>query len=469
MKTKTIYLISATFLLLISCDVLDQEPRTQVSNELAFSDLRSAEVALNGLYDQIQSVQYYGGFLQNLSDISSDVTQTTGISNDNREIDTYVVTPDNTAIGNFWNRAYTAINHANNIIFEVPRITDITPAKLDVILGQAYFIRGLVYFDLSRVFGGVPGMVGIAGVPIVTLPSRGIDESSFPARSSLADSYLQIESDLLEAYKKLPESFGSDFLDRSRVTKATVRAMLSRLYLYLKDYPKTIEFSTAVIQDNRFSLVSDFADIFDSEFTRESIFELNFSAADPNNMRSNYFPAALGGTSVLALHNEFVAVLTTRPEDKRALIEFDPDVSRLIYYPTKYNKLGGINNMHILRMAEMYLNRAEAYAGNGMITEGLADLNVILNRAGLESIEINTQIELALAIEKERLIEFMQEGHRWFDLMRTGRTVDVINNLTRLQSPGALLSLSNPDRQVFPIPTIEMDVNFNLVQNSAYR
>lgn len=453
---------------LTSCDVLDQDPKTEIAASSAFADAKSASVALNGLYSQLQNSGYYGGFFQQFSDLASDVSQTTTITNDLRELDTYVVTAANATVTTLWNVQYTVINHANNILAEVPKITSMDAGAKNTILGQAYFIRGLTYFDLTRTFGGVPGVVGALGVPLVMDPTKQIDNSSFVPRASLQESYSMVEADLLHALELVPETYSNNNLDRSRAVKATVRALLARLYLYTRDYEQARTFSEAVINDSRYALVANFSNIFSSEFTSESVFELDFGTADNNVTRSNYFPAALGGTASLALHDELWKTVAARPADTRKLFAYDPDASRKLYYPTKYNKLGGVDNLHLIRIAELYLIRAEANAHLGNIQDSNGDLNLIRKRAGLADTLVATQGGLLSAVEKENYIEFFGEGHRWFDLVRTNRAMDVLKNLTRFQSLGGTVSLPNVNRQVLPIPQIEIDVNANLEQNAEY-
>lgn len=449
----------------VGCDVLNQEPQTAISSDIAIRDQKSAEAALNGLYSELQSSDYYGSNLQIMSDVSSDISQSVGTWDFYREMDTYVTSAGNLENRNLWSQIYSSINHANHIIADVPNLDNVPQEVKDQILGEAYFIRGLAYFDLTRTFGGVPGVAaGSMGVPLVTEPSRQIDESSYPSRASLEDSYGQVESDLQEAESRL-----SGFSNPNRASEASTKALLARLYLYLQDYGQAEQYATEVIDTYNFTLVDDFASIFRSENTASSIFELAYNTTDDNGLRFWYYPSSGGGRGDIALHDAYAEMVMARTNDERGnLISFDDNVG--VYYPTKYQKSGGDDNLQVIRLAEMYLNRAEARARQSDLGGARSDLNEIRNRAGLTDTTgsgVDSQQEVLQAIELERGIEFMEEGHRWFNLVRTGRAQAVLTNIDRTNSDP--VSLENPGRRVFPIPSRDMDANENLEQNEAYR
>lgn len=460
-------LVLIALIAVTGCDVFDQDPQTAIDEEIAIRDEKSAEAALNGLYSQLQSGDYYGSNFLIIGDVLTDISQSVGTWDFYREMDTYVTSAGNLEVRNLWSQTYATINHANNIIADLPDVEDIDPNVRDNILGQAYFIRALAYFDVTRTFGGVPGVAGTMGVPLVTEPSRAVTEESFPARASLEDSYGQIESDLLEAETLLA---GADF-NPNRASEASAKALLSRLYLYLEDFEQAESYATDVIDNYSFELVDDFAAIFLDENTEEAIFELAFNSTDDNAIRFWYFPSSGGGRGDIALNDQFVEMIQDRPEDERGdLIAFDDNVG--VFYPTKYQKSGGDDNIQILRLAEVYLNRAEAHTrkDNPDLDSARDDLNEIRNRAGLDDIseaETSTTDDMIEAIEMERGIEFIEEGHRWHDLVRTGRALDVLVDIDRTN--GDPVTLSEPGRRVLPIPSRDIDANENLEQNEAYQ
>lgn len=463
-----LFKLNLVFVLLIAfgCDVLEQSPQTAISEDIAIRDQKSAEAALNGLYNQIQSGDYYGSNLLIISDVTSDISQSIGTWDFYREMDTYVTVPGNLEIRNLWAQLYETVNHANNIIVDVPKISDASQAVKDQILGEAYFIRALAYFDLARNFAGVPGEAGTLGVPIVTTPSRGIDDSSFPSRSTLQEAYNQVLADLQEANTLL-----TGLPSNTRASEAAVKALYSRVHLYLKDYAQAESFATDVIDNYGLTLEQDYASIFADENSSGTIFEIAYNTTDDNAIRFWYFPSSLGGRGDIALHDDFANFVLSRPADERSnLIGFDNNVG--VYFPSKYAKSGGDDNIQVLRLAEMHLNRAEARANANVpdLVGALADLNLVRNRANLPDTVgagVDTPAEVLDAIAIERSVEFMMEGHRFYDLVRTGKAMTTLTNVGRLNGPG--VTLSNAGRMVFPIPSSDMDANDNLDQNDAYK
>ncbi len=437
---------------IFSCDVFDVQPEASISDDAAITNESGLNAALAGLYSQMQG-SYYSGDIFFLADVTSDIAQSVGTWDFYREMDTYVVNADNTEVLDLWDAIYDVVNQANNIIEAAPNVEDASQEKRDAARGEAFFARGLAFFDAARVWGGVPGVYTELGVPLPLEPSR---EASFPSRASVDATYQQAESDLLEALNLLPESS-----NRGRATKAAARALLARLYLYLQDYGQASSYATQVIDDPNYELVDDYTAIFSGKNTSESIFEMQFDIVNTSGVRFWYAPGAIGGRGELAAHDEFFNAIDDADERKQ-LYAFD-DVTG-VFYPTKYIKASDIDNTHVLRIAEMYLIRAEADLERGA-GDPAADVNIVRQRANLPPLDAVTLDDIL----EERKIEFAFEGHRWFDLLRTGRALSILNSVPRTNTPGDPAKLNDPARQLFPIPNSELNVNENLEQNSAYR
>ncbi|RAU82672.1 RagB/SusD family nutrient uptake outer membrane protein [Pontibacter arcticus] len=461
-------LLAGSLLFATSCDlVLDQEPQTEVKEEIAITDIKGAQAALAGMFNQLQSGDYYGRNIQIMSDISSDQAQSVGTWDFYREMDTYVIDKGNIENGNLWLRAYQAINIANHIIEKVPAIASINQADKDNIVGQAHFIRGLVYFDLAKVYGGVPGVVGTLGVPLVLQPSKVVNESFFPARATLDATYAQAETDILEGLRLMPETQKSGSATISQGVKGSARALLSRLYLFTNKPAEVIKYADEVIVDNKYKLVGSYSSIFANDFTSEAILELDFNNVDQSGIRNWYFPSTSGGRGDVAAHTPFYQEISANPNDERGKM-FALNATSNVYYPLKYSRAGNIDNIQIIRLGEIYLNRAEAKALTNDLSGALEDLNTIRVRAGIEAITtLPGKNELLQLIWKERSFELAYEGHSFFDLVRTGQALTKLTNLVRRNGP--TISLQNPGRQVFPIPAFDIDANKNLEQNEAYR
>ncbi len=416
--------------LVLSCDnILEREPLNEVNEAKVITDQSSANAAVSGLYNELQSSDYYGDNYVIIGDVSSDIAQSIGTWDFYREMDTYQVSAaGNTENDNFYTRAYATINVANNILEKIPELSTVSQEDKDPMLGAAYFIRGLAMFDLTRLYGGVPGVVGTMGVPIITEATNSLPELMYPPRPTLEESYAAVEQDLITALSLLPEA-----TDKSTASKGAARALLSRLYLYLKRFDEVASYSTEVISDSNYSLNPDFEDIFASKLGSESIFELNFNSSDQSGIRDWYNPN--GGRGDLTTHETFYEEATANPDDVRGkLFGFSESNGN---FQTKYQKPGGIDNIMIIRIAEMYLNRAEARANTNNLEGAIEDLNSIRIRAGIGEISPSptTMDELLNAIEKERKLEFAFEGHRYFDLMRTGNIMIALQNISRMNGP----------------------------------
>ena len=446
-----------------ACDkVLDrQKPQNEVGDEFSINSIKGGQAAMHGLYHELQSGNYYGSNFMIISDVSSDQGQSIGTWDFYREMDTYEVTLGNTENSNFYARAYRAINLANHIIQKVPALSDGTEAQKNRVIGNAHFVRALAYFDLVRVYGGVPNQYGNLGMGLVTAPFAGLTDASFVSRSSLTATYEMIEDDLL-----LAEGMLSPSTDRSLASKGAAWALLARLYLYMGNWSQAEEYASRVMNDNTYTLLPNFLEIFEGKLTSESILELAFNSADQSSMRSWYLPTTRGGRGDLAVHSSFAQLATADPNDIRGKqYVFEPVAG--IYYPAKYSKAGNIDNFHILRVAEMYLTRAEARAQMNNLAGALADLNAVRARAGVAPSSASGQAALLDAILHERNLELAFEGHRFFDLVRTGKAMSVLVNVERKNGPP--VTLKEAGRQVLPIPQFDTDANPNIEQNEAYR
>ncbi|HRK53335.1 MAG TPA: RagB/SusD family nutrient uptake outer membrane protein [Cyclobacteriaceae bacterium] len=467
---KTIYKYSLVVLvtLVFSCNTLDQEPRSQISTDAAFADPNSAQGAVNGMYNILQGV--YEWRVQVLSDISADVSQQIDTWDALIAVDEFGLTPDNSEVEDLYSILFRLIDISNAIITNVDKVPGLSDALKNDFKGQAYGVRGIAYFELARFWGGVPGVYGTDGVAIRTTPSIGIDASSYASRASLIDTYDQARTDLETGLSLLPDSRSGVDL-RGRLVKATTRAMLARVHLYLKDYNLAAQYATDVISDANYTLVKPYSDIFNKRNTAESVLEVQFNLTDRSGMRNWYYPAALGARGGVALHEAFYNQISADPLDVRYKMTAARTTTsgKTVYYPTKWPVANDNNNTQVIRIAEMYLIRAEAriLGPTVDIAGAQSDIDLIRDRAGLGATTAATVNDLMDEIMDQRKKEFFAEGHRWFDLIRTGRALSVLTNLSRSEG-SATYSLSDPDRQVFPFPNKDVQTNPNLKQNEAY-
>src|SRR6478736_2580694 len=273
---------------LVSCDdFLDVQPENSVSDDVTIVDKVSSETAVRGMYNSLASSGYYGTSFQSIGYLSGDNIARTGPGTDPSQFIDHNVTSDNGTISSTWNAIYTTINRANHIIAKVPDVVDVsfTDQLRNQLLGEAYFVRGLAYFDLARTWGGVP---------IVLTPTENVADKIGIPRSSVEETYAQSFNDIKASESLLPET-----LNRIRVTKKTVTAFLARYYLYQKEWVLAEQYATSIINEtSNYKLVAPYNSFWANNVvgTPESIFELAYNSAFQNTHRSSWQPPEKGGT-----------------------------------------------------------------------------------------------------------------------------------------------------------------------------
>lgn len=438
---RKLFILFLALLPMASCDVLDVESQSAIPEDKAIKDKAGVEKGILGAYTSFQNLGYYGRSYIIFSDLAADNLEHSvdGTAQNYAQVDNNAVLPENDAVSAIWDSGYEGINIANNVIAKVPDMMDMTEAEKNAALGELYFIRAFNHFGLMNWFGAIP---------IKTAPTIGATNLDAP-RDPIAKVYDQIIVDLTFAEQHL----GAGAV-KSRASKFAATALLARVYLYKGDWANAKAKATSVIQDGGYDL-PDYGDVFVDE-SAESIFEIDFTELNRNRIAEYNFPKTLNGRREVAPTASILAAYETGDERYAASIAF----SGVLAYPIKYDDLSlGADNVIILRLAEMYLIRAEAEVKlQGSVTAIQDDLNVVRSRAKLPDTSANTLDELTRAIERERRVEFAFEGHRWFDLVRTGRAVDV------------LLTVNNANQTRWPIPLSEIVTNKSsgMEQNPGY-
>ncbi len=426
-----------------SCNVLDVEPYNTIPASEAFKNAADLERGILGAYSSFQSLGYYGRTYGIFADLAADnlVHPDNATAVAYAEVDNNAILPENTSVDGIWTAIYDGINVTNNVISKVPGIPGLTAAEGTKALGELYFIRALHHFNLLNYFGAIP---------YKSIPTAGVSNVNVP-RDEVDYIYDRIIQDLLFASVNLPAT-GS----KIRATGLAADALLARVYLYKKDYTNAAAYAFKVINSGSFSLLPSYSSIFDGEETGESIFEIDFTALDRNRIAEYNFPLTENGRGEVAPSPELVESYEVSDDRFASTYAY----SGTAPYVIKYDDLStGADNVIVLRLAEMYLIRAEANTHlEGNLVTIKSDINQIRNRASLGNVNANTYADILLAIERERRVEFAFEGHRWFDLVRTGRAVDVLSTVT------------NINQTLFPIPLSEILTNTNpgMYQNPGY-
>jgi len=426
--------------------LLDVQPKSAISDTQTIVDKASAETALRGVYSALADGSFYGTGFQSIGYLSGDNVQWTGSQSQVQEFINHKVNADNSTVSNAWTAIYRTINRANNVLAKVPQVaTNATFSETlrNQIIGEAYFIRALAYFDLARTWGGVP---------IITNPTQSPTENWNVPKSTAAETYAQVLADLDLAEPLLPET-----TKRFQATRKTVWALKARYFLYQQDYAKAEEYASKLIGDAaNYQLLKPYSAFFANNVrgTQESVFEIFYSATETNAHRNQWQPQTNGGTRQWAPNSALVELLNNPVTggSRSALIAKD---NQNRWYGNLYYRSPATDPSFVIRIAELYLIRAEARAQQGNITGALADLNAVRDRAELVPVEAVTTEEILLAIENERRLEFAFEPHRWYDLVRTGRAQQV-------------LQVTDTKRFVMPIPAEQLLIDPGLTQNDGY-
>ncbi|HEU5210132.1 MAG TPA: RagB/SusD family nutrient uptake outer membrane protein [Longimicrobiales bacterium] len=441
MRNRYLWPIAAVALLATACDSpLDTNPTDAIDSDEALNTPRGIELALNGAYRGLQNGDLYGNVHMVYPDLYADNLEFTGTFQTDREVALRNITTSNVQIRDTWFALYDGINRTNNLLDAIPGVSGLSAEEAEQATAESLFLRSLYYSILVSYHGGVP---------IITEPSRGVDESSQVPRDPADAVWDRVIADLETASGSLAYEFNP-----SRATGGAADALLARVYLETGDYAQARDKATAVIESGVYELNDDYASNWTQKFSEEAIFELPYSINTTNSLAFWYFPDALGGRRGFAPTQAFYDAYEAGDERR----DFAIGIEGGELYGKKYFRIANSDdNVVVLRLAEMYLIRAEANARLGADAATVrADIDIVRNRAGLPDLPatVDTQQELLDAILQERRFEFAMEGHRFFDLRRFGVATD-------------LLGIS-AERLLFPIPQAEIDVNDALEQNPGY-
>jgi starch-binding outer membrane protein, SusD/RagB family len=442
---KRILYIACILYFASACDVLDVNPTASIPAASAFKNKAGIEKGILGSYDALQPLSYYGRAYLIFSDLAADnlVHPPDATSADVAQVDNNAILPENGFVSDMWASIYNAINVANNVIVKVPEMTDMTDAEKNAALGELYFLRALDHFNLVNYFGAIP---------LKTKPTVGVSDLD-AGRTPVSEVYQQIIADLTFAEANLNTSSSL----KIRATRFAATALLARIALYEGNYDLAWQKADDVINNGGYVILDNYADIFASDASQESIFEVDYTEVDRNRVAEYNFPKSLNGRREVAPAQGLIDSYEAGDARKDVSIAYDGNNA----YANKYNDLSkGADNLIVLRLAEMYLIRAEAEAHKASpdLQAIRDDINVIRTRAQLNPTAVNNVTDLLSLIEVERRSEFAFEGQRWFDLVRTGRATEVLPTVT------------NADKTLFPVPSSELQTNNSpeMIQNPGY-
>jgi hypothetical protein len=474
--TKTISWSAAALALglsLTGCkDALDIEPQQSIDAATAYNSSQKVAAAVVGAYARLDDPSLYGTDLILAPELLGSFSPRGTYLLWNGSFQNYGQLVSHTQVStlsnaqSIWTAAYAAINQCNLVLDNLTVVTD--AGQRAQFEGEVRFIRGLMYFELVRLYAQQyqPGGANTQlGVPINLSSVTSVEQADTKlSRATVAEVYAQVISDLQAAIQKLPPQ------NVARASKYSAEAVLARVYLQQGNYTAASDQANDVIANSGAALAGSVAAVFSNRNSAESLFEIQQN--DQNNAGTSnsglatfyagYSPTGaqdvVYGRADIAISPNFVGLYepsdvrgsddSTAIKTKTLIYSSDGNVRPGRYRTLKWRTYG--QNIPVVRLAEMYLIRAEAEARAGQTSAATADVNLIRTRSGATPLTTATLNDVLL----ERQLELAFEGFRVYDLVRTGRAVGT-------------LPATSP-KLILPIPQREINNNSNLVQNQGY-
>lgn len=491
MYKHIIYTASLLFmgLLLGSChdELLNPVPESVLTTANAYESAKDLDLAVLGVYQSLQSrlpTDY------ELMEVPSDnmygyyFATAPGMA----EIGTLDVSSENPKLNSFWKSSYNGIFRANTVLANIDLPADYSSMQKEQFIGESKFMRALFYFDLVRIFGGVP--------PITTLVS--LSEAREIPRASEQEIYNLIVADLKDAVSKLPAT-----MIAGRASKGAAVALLAKVSVYLKDWNSAQTYLEQLSSEFNYQLEPNFADLFriETENNKEVIFAMPFVAGtDGQGLTYSLAPAGgiyqtiNGGSRVArptwdlnqAYELEDKRFKTTITEEQLTFASSPGDPTIWFPYfnkwiiPVEISTSSGLD-IPVLRFADMMLLHAEVLYNLENMEAALVQLNKVRQRAFGDAAHNYTMADIATAetfMDKlllERRLELAVENNRWFDLVRTDRFTQVLTTIEGEYNPSTGKALmiplnAKPYMKYFPIPyeQIQLSAKGVLIQNEGY-
>lgn len=487
MRSAFYFIIIFFTLAVVGCAKLDGVPEGTYTTGNFYKTEADAVSAVNAVYSGLTSSYLYNQFMEVIQSQGTDDCEwgfgRNTSNTDKTALDKFTFDAGTNLFFQFWSTSYQVINRANAAAEGIGAMTAISKEKKERLQAEARFVRGLMYFNLVRLFGGVPLQL----VPTTSLNNLAVK------RATEEEVYSQIIADFQFGAEHLPPAY--DAVNAGRATTGAALAMLVKTYLTRKEYTKAAEEARKVMALGRYSLWPSYQDVFliANENKTESIFEVQFLSGSgniPSSYAGFYRPSfdkrpGFGGNGDNPVtKNHYDAYVAGDLRRDVNVIKYsytaDPKAPATIknpYYVAKFkdpaalNVNDGGNNYYIVRYADVLLMFAEAlYLSTPGSTEALEAFNQVRRRA--YGLPVNTPSARDLAgglsvaafqdsVLKERRLEFAFEGQRRFDLLRTGKLKQAMN----AQDP--TITVRDSDT-LFPIPSQERDTNPLLEQNPGF-
>ncbi len=484
---KKIYSILAIFCLgfltLTSCDeFLDWPPTDSASAETSITSVSDAQIMLTGVMNKLTSSSYLGRNMFMYADTKGGDLCIVSAGRGMDAMFKFNQSASGTSYSGFWQQGFNIILQINNIIENVEALEAEGASGFDDVLGQAYTLRAMVYFDLVRLYGQPYNYnKGAWGVPNITTR---IDAGAKEIRATVEENYNQIVSDL-----KKGEGLISKKVSNGYINYYGNKALQARVYLFMDNFSSALSAAEEVINSGAYSLYSNSAWVssWSKQFGSESIFELimdDTTTGLGSSSLGGYYARYKDYGNVLGYFvnstNFIENILGEDPTDIRWGV-YTYDETSTTRMGCCYKYLGGVSkpgdgktdvgnvNVKVIRLSEIYLIAAEAAFKSNATSKAVTYLNAIRQRSpGLAPATSATISEDMILNEKAK--ELHLEGHRFFDLMRCNKTIVFDDEMD--PAAGAYQRGHTIDRTsyltILPIPLREIIINPDLQQNPGY-
>lgn len=471
MKKQILFTFLLTALVCLSCKkMLDIDQKMNIPNDRAIKSVKDLEAVLMGAYDGLQSGNVLGGNMVVYADLLAEDTKVDESRLTNfgtREIYQRATTVQLSPLRNMWSEAYSAINRANTVIYYADNNL-LSGADFDKVKGQykgeALFIRAVVHFEITRFWAlpyntDNPGGNTQPGVPYRTQPTVSGFADLAMARNSVEDVYSKVIADLNEAASLLAAANVKKSVSRASEMAAT--AYLARVCFFKGDYISASASAEKVINAKTgsnclYSLNADLTTVFKTtgdDASPESIFQLvNIETDQSNAIVYNYNPSD-GSAPLFTGADALINLYSTKDGRRTKYVSVNPYAG--LVFARKYQNANPAYNVSILRLAEMYLIKAESDILSGNITaDTYNSYTTVKKRAYGANWSDETVLEANLldSVRLERRREMIFEGDRY-------------HNLKRMKMPGRDNVPWNDGSLLFKIPQEEMSGNPMMVQN----
>ena len=462
---------------------LDVEPSTAVETDKSINELSDVDIMLNGIYTTMQNAYAYSGRLVYYGDACGDDMMAYSSTKRTGNYYTFNFTKD-TAPSSFWSYPYEMISLCNIILSKIDDVETKEEELRDYYKGQALALRAMFLFDLTKFYGYPYKKDNGAslGVPIVLSV---LDKEAKPKRNTVAECYKQVIDDLKAAITAMNNDEGKSF-HKGHINLFAAQTLLSRVYLYHGDDSDALDMATQAIkgaeaEGYKLWTNAEYATAWGNDASNgtkgEVLFEIVNTTDDSPGKESLGRLHSPSGYKDICLTSSFYALLNEDPDDVRLkLLEYSSKRAFVKKYQPQDGEEIMDANIPLIRLSEAYLNAAEAAVKTGDNPSAVKYLNAIVSRANPANSVEGSTVTLD-RVMTERRKELVGEGHRFFDALRDGGSVDRhdVKGQSKISSTKHYITKAEKMnfswdyyKCVLAIPKAEMDANSNMLQNPLY-